>query len=46
MLTTSVLAFLRSSSAYGYQLTHMLEDAGLPHFHTGSVYPARRHLAR
>lgn len=46
MLTTSVLAFLRSSNAYGYQLTRMLEEAGLPDFDSGSVYRALRQLER
>jgi poly-beta-hydroxybutyrate-responsive repressor len=46
MLTTSVLAFLRSSSAYGYQLARMLEEAGLPDFDSGSVYRTLRQLER
>ncbi|MDA1004588.1 MAG: helix-turn-helix transcriptional regulator [Chloroflexi bacterium] len=46
MLTTSVLAFLRTSSAYGYQLTRMLEEAGLPDFDSGSVYRTLRQLER
>lgn len=46
MLTTSVLAFLRTSNAYGYQLTRMLEEAGLPDFDSGSVYRTLRQLER
>jgi PadR family transcriptional regulator PadR len=44
MLTTTLLAFLKASNAYGYELTQRLTEAGLPPFDSGAVYRTLRQL--
>ncbi len=44
MLSTSLLAFLKGCSAYGYQLSQQLSEAGLPQSDSGTVYRALRQL--
>lgn len=44
MLTTSLLAFLKSANAYGYELTQRLSEAGLPPFDSAAVYRTLRQL--
>ena len=44
MLTTTLLAFLKASNAYGYELTQRLAEAGLPPFDTGAVYRTLRQM--
>ncbi len=44
MLATSLLAFLRSANAYGYQLTQLMIEAGLPEFDNATVYRTLRQL--
>ena len=46
LLATSLLAFLRSYDAYGYQLGQQLEAAGLPPFDSGTIYRTLRQLER
>jgi poly-beta-hydroxybutyrate-responsive repressor len=46
LLSTSLLAFLKSASAYGYQLTQLLTSAGLPQFDSGTVYRTLRQLEK
>lgn len=45
-LSTSLLAFLRVSSAYGYHLVQQLSDANLPAFDSGTVYRTLRQLEK
>lgn len=44
LLTTSLLAFLKSANAYGYELSQRLSDAGLPPFDSAAVYRTLRQL--
>jgi poly-beta-hydroxybutyrate-responsive repressor len=44
MLTTTLLAFLKASNAYGYELTQRLAEAGLPPFDSAAVYRALRQM--
>ena len=44
MLATSLLAFLKGCSAYGYQLNQQLNESGLPESDSGTVYRALRQL--
>ena len=44
MLATSLLAFLKSYNAYGYQLAQRLTEAGLPQSDSGTVYRTLRQL--
>ncbi len=44
MLSTSLLAFLKGCSAYGYQLSQQLSEAGLPQSDSGTVYRSLRQL--
>jgi poly-beta-hydroxybutyrate-responsive repressor len=44
MLATSLLAFLKSCDAYGYELTQRLAEAGLPPFDSAAVYRTLRQL--
>jgi poly-beta-hydroxybutyrate-responsive repressor len=46
LLSTTLLAFLRNSNAYGYQLAQQLEEAGLPRFDSGTVYRTLRQLEK
>jgi poly-beta-hydroxybutyrate-responsive repressor len=46
LLSTTLLAFLRNSNAYGYQLSQQLEAAGLPAFDSGTVYRTLRQLEK
>lgn len=46
LLTTSLLAFLKSYNAYGYELTQRLIDAGLTNFDSGTVYRTLRQLEK
>jgi poly-beta-hydroxybutyrate-responsive repressor len=46
ILATSLLAFLKMSSAYGYHLVQQLGDAGLPQFDSGTVYRTLRQLEK
>ena len=46
LLSTTLLAFLRNSNAYGYQLSQQLSEAGLPAFDSGTVYRTLRHLEK
>ena len=46
MLATSLLAFLKSCDAYGYQLSQQLTEAGLPDFDSGTVYRTLRQLEK
>jgi PadR family transcriptional regulator PadR len=46
MLVSALLAFLKSSQAYGYQLTQELVDAGLANFDNGTVYRTLRQLEK
>jgi PadR family transcriptional regulator, regulatory protein PadR len=45
-LTTSLLAFLKVSSAYGYHLVQQLSEANLPAFDSGTVYRTLRQLEK
>ncbi len=45
-LSTSLLAFLRVSSAYGYHLVQQLSEANLPAFDSGTVYRTLRQLEK
>lgn len=44
MLTTSLLAFLKTANAYGYELSQRLSEAGLPPFDSAAVYRTLRQL--
>jgi poly-beta-hydroxybutyrate-responsive repressor len=44
LLTSTLLAFLKASNAYGYELTQRLAEAGLPPFDTGAVYRTLRQM--
>ena len=44
LLTTTLLAFLKASNAYGYELTQRLTEAGLPPFDSGAVYRSLRQM--
>ena len=44
LLTTSLLAFLKTCDAYGYELTQRLAKAGLPPFDSAAVYRTLRQL--
>ncbi len=44
LLTTSLLAFLKSANAYGYELAQRLTEAGLPPFDSAAVYRTLRQL--
>ena len=46
LLSTTLLAFLRNSNAYGYQLSQQLSEAGLPTFDSGTVYRTLRQLEK
>ena len=46
LLSTTLLAFLRNSNAYGYQLSQRLTEAGLPAFDSGTVYRTLRQLEK
>lgn len=46
ILATSLLAFLKMSSAYGYHLVQQLGEAGLPQFDSGTVYRTLRQLEK
>jgi poly-beta-hydroxybutyrate-responsive repressor len=46
LLSTTLLAFLKSANAYGYQLTQLLTEAGLPAFDSGTVYRTLRQLEK
>lgn len=46
ILATSLLAFLRISSAYGYHLVQQLSEAKLPAFDSGTVYRTLRQLEK
>jgi poly-beta-hydroxybutyrate-responsive repressor len=46
ILATSLLAFLRVSSAYGYHLVQQLSEANLPAFDSGTVYRTLRQLEK
>src|SRR5258708_25828249 len=46
MLVSALLAFLKSSQAYGYQLTQELVNAGLANFDNGTVYRTLRQLEK
>jgi len=46
LLATSLLAFLKSYNAYGYQLSQQLAGAGLPQFDSGTVYRTLRQLEK
>ena len=46
LLASSLLALLRTSSAYGYHLTQVLAEAGLPESDNGTVYRTLRQLER
>lgn len=45
-LTTSLLAFLKVSNAYGYHLVQQLAEANLPAFDSGTVYRTLRQLEK
>ncbi len=44
MLTGTLLAFLKNSEAYGYELTNRLAEAGLPPFDSSAIYRTLRQL--
>src|SRR4051812_25681635 len=44
MLMNSLLAFLKSSNAYGYELAQRMSSAGLGSFDTGAMYRMLRQL--
>ncbi|MEO6399136.1 MAG: helix-turn-helix transcriptional regulator [Tepidiformaceae bacterium] len=46
MLSTSLLAFLKNWSAYGYQLSQRLAESGMPQFDSGTVYRTLRQLEK
>ena len=46
LLSSSLLAFLRRSNAYGYALVQELAKAGLPGFDTTTVYRTLRQLEK
>src|SRR4030042_5196000 len=46
LLSSTLLAFLRNWNAYGYQLVQELTKAGLPAFHSATVYRTLRQLER
>jgi poly-beta-hydroxybutyrate-responsive repressor len=46
LLQATLLAFLRNSNAYGYQLSQRLSEAGLPTFDSGTVYRTLRQLEK
>ena len=46
LLSSTLLAFLRNWSAYGYQLVQELAKAGLPAFDSATVYRTLRQLER
>ncbi len=46
LLASSLLALLRGSSAYGYHLSQLLSDSGLPESDSGTVYRTLRQLER
>ena len=46
MLATSLLAFLKVSSAYGYHLVQQLAEADLAAFDSGTVYRTLRQLEK
>jgi len=46
LLATSLLAFLKSCNAYGYQLSQQLAEAGLPDFDSGTVYRTLRQMEK
>ena len=46
LLASSLLALLRVSSAYGYHLSQLLSDSGLPESDSGTVYRTLRQLER
>jgi poly-beta-hydroxybutyrate-responsive repressor len=46
LLSTTLLAFLRNSNAYGYQLSQQLAESGLPKFDSGTVYRTLRQLEK
>lgn len=46
LLSTSLLAFLKNWSAYGYQLSQQMAKAGLPEFDSGTVYRTLRQLEK
>lgn len=44
LLMTSLLAFLKSANAYGYELAQRMTEAGLPPFDTAAMYRTLRQL--
>lgn len=46
LLSSSLLAFLRRSNAYGYALVQQLSEAGLPGFDSTTVYRTLRQLEK
>jgi len=46
LLSTSLLAFLKNWTAYGYQLTQRLAESGMPDCDSGTVYRTLRQLER
>ena len=44
MLNAQLLAMLKGWSAYGYELTQRLEEAGLGEYNKGSIYRALRQM--
>jgi poly-beta-hydroxybutyrate-responsive repressor len=46
LLSTSLLAFLKNWSAYGYQLTQRLAESGMPECDSGTVYRTLRQLEK
>lgn len=46
LLSSSLLAFLRKSNAYGYALVQELAKAGLPEFDSTTVYRTLRQLEK
>lgn len=44
MLTGTLLAFLKNSQAYGYELSNRLAEAGLPPFDSSALYRTLRQL--
>ena len=44
LLMTSLLAFLKSTNAYGYELAQRMTEAGLPPFDAAAMYRTLRQL--
>jgi len=44
LLSTSLLAFLKTSQAHGYELAQRMAEAGLPPFDSGALYRTLRQL--